>query len=156
MFDDETPLALAIYTHHVYAIRLLLENGYNVDEIHRSESFSCMEAKGILLTYALWLRFPEAVTILLEAGADVTKKGTQRQTATEMARKCVSSPIATKYRGCAKDASLKNCKNDAGSRSQIFRMVCANLKTKHGMEYEDLINPFQDMYHWDHACDSQV
>lgn len=141
--NDETPLTLAIYTRHVYAIRLLLGNSYNVDEIHRSEPFSCMEAKGTPLTYAVWLGFPEAVDILLEAGADVTKKGAQGQTATEMAKKRVSFPIAKKYRGCAKDAFLKNCKNNAGTRRRIFRMVCANLKTKHGMEYEDLINPFQ-------------
>lgn len=139
-YKDESPLTLAIYVHNLFAIRLLLKNGYDVNELCIGGASQCMENKGTPLTYAIWLGFTEAVTILLEAGADVTKIGAQGQTAPEMAKKCVSLPIAKRSTGCAKLTGLEDRENDAGSRYQILTMVCANLKMKHGMEYEDIIN----------------
>lgn len=135
----QSPLTLAIHMRNVYAIRLLLKNGYDVDEVHHSTPFFCAEARGTPLTYAVWLGYTEAVTILLEAGADVTKMGAQGQTAPEMAKKCVSLPNAERYMGCAKDIGLEDWENDACSRHRIFTIVCADLKERHGMEYEDLI-----------------
>lgn len=72
---DESPLTLAVYVRNVYAVKLLLKNGYDVNELHhysRSiEDCSCMEHKGTPLTHAIWLDITEVVTVLLEAGADV-------------------------------------------------------------------------------------
>lgn len=92
----QSPLTLAIYVRNVYAIGLLLKNGYDVDGVHASKSkfFSCEEARGTPLTYAVWLGYTEAVTILLEAGADVTKMGALGQTAAEMAKICFLLPCA--------------------------------------------------------------
>ena len=124
---------------NVYAVKLLLKYGYDTDKVHLDGR--CIEAKGTPLSYAVWLGFTEAVTILLEAGADVTKMGIVGQTAPEMAKKCLSFPTAKG--NSAKSMSLEDSKGDAGSRHRILRMVCADLKTNHGMEYEDLINSIQ-------------
>ena len=139
-YKDESPLTLAIYVHNLFAIRLLLKYGYDMNETHPGGASHCMEHKGTPLTYAIWLGFTEPVTILLEAGADVTKMGAQGQTAPEMAKICVSFPIAKRDRGCAKDLGLEDLEDDTGPRHRIFTMVCANLKIKYGMEYEDHVD----------------
>lgn len=129
---DESPLTLAVYMRHVYAIKLLLRNGYHVNELHhysRSiEDCCCMENKGTPLTHAIWLEFTEVVTVLLEAGADVIKRGPQDQTALPMAKGCVSTSIAKGLPGRAKDGSLEDCEDEIGSRDRIFTMVCAELR----------------------------
>ena len=144
----ESPLTLAIYARNIYAIELLLKNGCDVNEVHHhfgeNVDHTCVESKGTPLTYAIWLGFTEAVTVLLEAGADVTKKGPQGQTALEMAKKCVSTPFAKGTIGCPKDTDLEDCKDDTGSRKRIFAMVCADLKRKHGTKYEDYEYLFRD------------
>ena len=147
-YKDESPLTLAIYVRNLFAIRLLLKNGYDVNELHVGGASRCMEHKGTPLTYAVWLGFTEVVTILLEAGADVTIKGAQGQTAPEMAKKCVSLPIAKRSTACAKHTGLEDRESDAGSRYQILTMVCANLKKEHGIEYEDIV---QRLYLWGSA-----
>lgn len=126
---------------NVYAIGLLLKNGYDVDEVYPSKShfLSCEEARGTPLTYAVWLGYTEAVTILLEAGADVTKIGALAQTAAEMAKKCFSLPSANKYMGCAKGTGVEDRGNDTSSRHRIFTIICADLKATHGIKYDDLI-----------------
>ena len=133
----ESPLTLAIYVRNVYAMRLLLKHGYDVNRVYHNESSECMETKSTPLTYAVWLGFTEAVTMLLEAGADVTKNGPFLQTAPQMAERCLSLPIAKNYMGYAKDIGLEDSEDDTSARHQIFGMVCADLKTTHGMEYED-------------------
>ena len=139
----ESPLTLAVYVHNVYAIELLLRNGYDVNELHHyrgsTKDCGCMENKGTPLTYAIWLGFTEVVTVLLEAGADVTKMGSQGQTAPEMAEVCLSTLTAKEPMGCAKDTSLEDYEAERSSRHRIFTMVCANLKSIHGKDYEDLI-----------------
>ncbi len=138
--ESESPLTLAIHAHNLYAISLLLKNGYDVNEVYREGSSICMNIKGTPLTYAVWLGFIEAVTILLEAGADVAKMGRYRQTGIEMASKCVSLPIAKKAMCHMVDAGLEDCEDDTSPRHRIFSMVCANLKTTHGIEYAELID----------------
>ena len=124
---NESPLTLAIYLRNLYAIKLLLESGYNVDEVHRADNYSdsCKEYSGTPLTYAIWLGFIEAVTVLLAAGADVTKMGAQSQTAAVVARICVE------------DTASARCEDGTASRRQILTMVCTDLEKRHGMQYED-------------------
>ena len=139
---DKSPLTLAVYVRNVYAIKLLLRNGYDVNELrHHKTTEGCgMEHKGTPLTYAIWLGFTEVVTVLLEAGADVIKPGSQGQTALEMAKKCVSASVAKAIPGRAKDGGLEDSENDIGSRDRIFTMVCADLKIKQGKGDEDDID----------------
>ena len=149
---DESPLTLAIRGCNKHAIRLLIENGYDVDELCHFKSLPidhyCMENKGTPLTYAIWLGFIEAVTLLLEAGADVTIKGAQGQTAPELSKKCLQLPVAKTSIGGAKDTSLEDCEHDADSRQRIFTMVCTSLKTTHGMEFEYFVNEVQRHAYW--------
>lgn len=42
--------------------------------------------------------------------------------------------------GHIKDVCLKDYEDDTSPRHRIFSMVCANLKTTHGMEYAELID----------------
>ena len=140
--DYESPLTLAIRVRNVYVTRLLLEYGYDVNELrhHPPHGYcNCMEHRGTPLTYAIWLGFTEVVTVLLEAGADVTKMGRQGQTAAEMARKCLAVPIANESMSCANDTGHEHCEDDRGSRNQIFTMVCANLKRTHGKKFENFV-----------------
>ena len=137
---NESPLTLAIHMRNEYVIRLLLENGYNVDEIHRDRPADCMELKGTPLTYAIWLGFIDAVTILLAAGADVTKQGAQAQTATEMSKKCLPLPIPKDHRDFVEDTDSKDREDEQCVRHIIFNMVCADLEAKHGMQYQDFID----------------
>ncbi len=146
--ESESPLTLAIHAHNLYAISLLLKTGYDVNEVYRDGSSECMQNKGTPLTYAVWLGFIEAVTILLEAGADVAKMGYYGQTAAEMAKKCISLPIAKKDMNHIKDACLEDCEDDTGPRHRIFSMVCANLKTTQGMEYAELIDKVEGRRSW--------
>lgn len=137
---DESPLTLAIYVRNIYAVRLLIKNGYDVNEVHyhlNTTGCSCVENKGTPVTYAIRLGFIELVSVLLEAGADVTKAGPQGQTALEMAKICASTPSARGTVGYAKDTGLEDFEDDTGSRERIFAMVCADLKTKRGTNYED-------------------
>ena len=138
----ESPLTLAIYARNTYAIRLLLKNGYNVDGVHYVKHHrNCMEHKGTPLTYAIWLGFTEAVTVLLEAGADVTKMGPQAQTAAEMAKLCLSTPmIIEESMSCAKSTHLEDRDGDTGSRHRIFDMVCANIQSTYGKDYAHIID----------------
>ena len=141
--ESESPLTLAIHAHNLYAISLLLKNGYDVNEVYRDGSSACMQNKGTPLTYAVWLGFIEAVTILLEAGADVTKMGRTGQTAAEMAKTCVSLPIAKRAMGHTVDTGLEDCEDDTSRRHRIFSMVCTNMKTTHGIEYAELIDTIE-------------
>ena len=143
----ESPLTLAIYARNTYAIRLLFKNGYNVDEVHHyfDGRCNCMEHKGTPLTYAIWLGFTEAVTILLEAGADVTKMGPQLQTAAEMAKLCLSTAM---IKGRAKKTGLEDRDDDMGSRHRIFDMVCANIQSKHGKDYAHMIDAIHESQPW--------
>lgn len=133
-YKNESPLTLAIYVHNLFAIRLLLNNGYDVNEVHIDGTSDCMERKGTPLIYAIWLGLTEAVALLLEAGAEVTNMGPGGQTAPEMAEKCVSLPISQ-----MSTIGLEDRENIVGSRHQIFTMVCVNLEMKHGKKYEDFI-----------------
>ena len=133
-----SPLTLAIYVRNVYAIKLLLKNGYDVDEVHVGTH--CVEARGTPLAYAIWLGFIEIVTILLATGADVTKMGAQGQTAAVFAEKCVSLPISTKYIGFVDNTDSDRREDGTASRRQIFAMVCADLETRHGMKYEEFVD----------------
>ena len=135
----EFPLTLAIYTCNIYAIRLLLDNGYNVEEVrhHHDGYCNCMEHKGTALTYAIWLGYTEAVTVLLEAGADITKMGPQAQTAAEMAGLCLSIPM---IKGCAEKTGLEDRDDDMGSSHRVFDMVCANLQSTCGKDYVHTID----------------
>ena len=143
---NDSPLTLAIYVRDVYAIKLLLKNGYNVDEVHRSDGTrSCKELRGTPLTYAIWLGFIEAVIVLLAAGADVTKMGAQGQTATEMSNKCLSLPIPRGYKDVAEGIDSKDRKDEQCVRHLIFNMVCADLEAKHGMQYQDFIDKIPDL-----------
>lgn len=136
-----SPLNLAIYWRNVYAIRLLLENGYNVDEVHRGDGIvNCIEHIGTPLTYAVWLGTIEAVTILLVAGADVTKMGAQGQTAIEMSEKCLFLPTPRSYKDSAEDIDSKDRKDEQSVRRLIFNMVSADLEAKHGMQYNVFID----------------
>lgn len=148
---DESPLTLAVYVLNVYAIKLLLRNGYDVNELHRYsrsiEDCCCMENKGTPLTHAIWLGFTEVVTILLEAGADVIKWGPLGQTALRMAKRCVSPSIAKGLPSRAKDSGLEDYKDEIGSRDRIFTMVCADLKIKQGKGNEDDIDAtYEDFF----------
>ena len=135
---NDSPLTLAIYMRNVYAIKLLLESGYKVDEVHHGYgAHNCMETRGTPLTYAVWLGFIEIVTVLLAAGADVTKMGAQGQTAAVLAGKCVSLAISTSF---VKDTRSDRCEDGTASRRQIFAIVCANLETRHGMKYEEFVD----------------
>lgn len=149
---DESPLTLAVYVRNVYAVKLLLKNGYDVNELHhysRSiENGSCMENKGTPLTHAIWLDITEVVTVLLEAGADVIKWGPQGQTALGMAKGCVSPSIAKGLPGRAKDSGLEDCEGEIGSRDRIFTMVCADLKIKQGKGNEDDIDATYEDFFW--------
>ena len=137
----ESPLTLAIYVRNVYAIKLLLESGYNVDEVHHGDdTHNCKEYRGTPLTYAIWLGFIEIVTVLLAAGADVTKMGAQGQTATEMSKKCLLLPIPRAYKDFAEDIDFKDRKDEQCVRRLIFNMVCADLEAKHGMQYDQFID----------------
>ena len=42
--------------------------------------------------------------------------------------------------GHIKDVCLKDYEDDTSPRHRIFSMVCANLKTTHGIEYAELID----------------
>lgn len=139
----ESPLTLAIYARSTHAIKLLLKNGYNVNEIHYwpIDICSCNVYKGTPLMYAIWLGCDEAVAILLKAGADIMKMGPQIQTAAEMAQLCLSIPIIIRdSKGCAKKSDLKNRHDDIRSRHRIFDMVCANLQITYGKYYAYMIN----------------
>ena len=139
----ESPLTLAIYARNIYAIKLLLKNNYNVDEVHHHliGHCYCMDHKGTPLTYAIWLGCDEAVAVLLEAGADIMKMGPQAQSAAEMAQLCLSTPIIIRdSKGCAKKNDLENRHDDIGSRHRIFDMVCANLQRKYGKDYAYMID----------------
>ena len=146
---DESPLTLAIYARNAYAIGLLLKFGYDVDEsiscVNDANKCDCMEHKGTPLMYAIWLRFTEAVAILLEAGADVTKMGARGQTAPELAKVCLSAPIAQESIVCTKDTCLGDCVDNTGSRHRIFTMICANVKTSRGKTYEEFIDTFKNL-----------
>lgn len=88
---DESPLTLTIYVRNIYAVRLLIKYGYDINEVNHGLHFNtlgcnCVEHRGTPLTYAIWLGFIEVVSVLLEAGADVTKEGPQNQTVLEMLR----------------------------------------------------------------------
>ena len=147
----ESPLTLAIYARNTYAIRLLFRNGYNLDEIHdlnivnldnahvekQKKLCNCMEHKGTPLTYAIWLGCGEAVAVLLEAGADILKMGPQAQTAAEMAKLCLSTPM---IKGCAKQNNLENLHDDISSRHRIFDMLCAKLQSTYGQDYASMIH----------------
>ena len=139
---DESPLTLAIYVRNLHAIRLLIMNGYDVNEFHHHFNglCHCMEYKGTPLIYAIWLGFAEGVNILLEAGASVTKMGAQGQTAPEMAKVCLSRPIAKDLFSSAKDTVLEDCENYIECRQRILAMVCAGLKTKHSMSLEEFLD----------------
>ena len=135
---DESPLTLAIY-----AIKLLLKNGYNVNEVHQHPNghCNCMEHEGTPLTYAIWLGCDEAVAVLLEAGADIMKMGPQIQTAAEMAQLCLSTPMIIRdSKGCAKKNDFENRHGDMGTRHRIFDMVCANLQSTYGKYYAHMID----------------
>ena len=147
----ESPLTLAIYARNTYAIKLLLKNGYDVDEIrHHFDGYcNCMEHKGTPLTYAIWLGCGEAVAILLEAGADVMKMGPQSQTAAEMAQLCLSTPIIIRdSKRCAKKNDLENRQDDMDSRRRIFDMVCANLHSTYGKDYACMIDEMHRLQPW--------
>ncbi|KAM0800790.1 hypothetical protein BDR22DRAFT_850547 [Usnea florida] len=138
---NNSPLMLAIYVRNVYAVKLLLQNGYDVDEVHRSvDTSNCMENRGTPLTFAVWLGFIEAVTLLLLAGADVTKFAVLGQTATEMSGKCLSLPTPRDYKGIAEFIDFKDRKDEHSVRRLIFNMVCADLEAKHGMQYNQFID----------------
>lgn len=107
-----------------------------MDKINDDTSFSCMSNNDTPLMYAILLGFTEAVTMLLEAGADVIKFGESGQTAPEMAKACRALPVARMYIASANYTGLEQSEEDTNSRHQIFRMVCADLKTNHGMDYE--------------------
>ena len=129
----ESPLTLAMRVHNTYTIKILIQNGNNVNEVYRqyANSGDCMTCKGKPLIYAIWLGFAEVVTILLEAGADVTTMGTLGQTAPELAKVCLSRPKA---------AELEDCESDMESRQRIFTMVCANLANTHDKSCEDFLD----------------
>ena len=137
---NNSPLTLAIYVRNVYTIELLLENGYDVNEVLRGGSQHCMELRGTPLTYAVWLGFIEAVTALLAAGADVTSMGAQGQTAIEMSEKCLLPPISRDYEDFAEDMDSKVRKDEQHVRRLIFNMVCADLEAKHRMQYNEFID----------------
>ena len=143
----ESPLTLAIYARNTYAIRLLLKNGYDVDEVHDPDicHCGCMEHKGTPLTYAIWLGCTEAVTVLLEAGADVTKFGAQAQTAAEMAELCLSIPAS---KDCAEKTGLEDRDDDMSSRRRIFDMVCANIRSTSGDDYASMIDKIYKSKPW--------
>ena len=137
----ESPLTLAIYVRNMYAIKLLLEGGYKVDEVHHGNgTHNCMETRGTPLTYAVWLGSIETVSVLLAAGADVTKMGAQGQTAAVFAGQCISLPVSTRYIGFVEDTGSDRCEDGTTSRRQIFAMVCANLETRHGMRHEEFVD----------------
>ena len=147
----ESPLTLAIYARNTYAIKLLLKNGYDVDEIrHHFDGYcNCMEHKGTPLTYAIWLGCGEAVAVLLEAGADVMKMGPQSQTAAEMAQLCLSTlMIIRDLKGCPQRKDLENRHDDMGSRRRIFDMVCANLHSTYGKDYAFMIDEMHRLQPW--------
>ena len=137
----ESPLTLAIFVRNAYAVRLLLQNGYDADEVYYYQvgGLPCMEYEGSPLTYATWLGFADAVTILLEAGADVTKKGSLGQTAPEMAKTCVSFLDAILPVGCCRCDGFERIKEEKFSRHEIATVIFANLETRHGMNYENFI-----------------
>ena len=138
---NHSPLTLAIHVRNVYAIKLLVGNGYDVDEVHHGDDIhNCKESRGTPLTYAIWLGFIEIVTVLLAAGADVTKMGAQGQTAAVFAGICVSLPVFTKYVGFVKDTGSDRCEDGTASRRQIFAMVCHNLETRHGIQYQKFVD----------------
>ena len=130
----ESPLTLAIYARNIYAIKLLLKNGYNINEVHCDPipPGKCMESKGTPLTYAIWLGCEEAVAVLLKAGADIMKMGLQAQTAAEMAGLCLSTPI---IKGCVEKTGLEGRDHDMSSRHRIFDMVCANIQSTYDTDY---------------------
>ena len=139
----ESPLTLAIYARNIYAIKLLVKNGYNVNEVHHYPipTRNCMEHKGTPLTYAIWLGCDEAVAVLLEAGADVMKVGPQKQTAAKMAQLCLSTPMIIRdSKGCAKKNHHENRHDDIGTRHRIFDMVDANLQSTYGKDYAQMID----------------
>ena len=137
----ESPLTLAIYVRNVYAIKLLLESGYNVDEVHYGDrTHNCKECRGTPLTYAIWLGFIEIVTVLLAAGAHVTKMGAQGQTAIEMSKACLSLPSPRDHKDIIEDIDSKDRKDEQYVRHLIFNVVCADLETKHGMQYNEFID----------------
>ena len=136
-----SPLTLAIYVRNVYAIKLLLESGYKVDEVHHSDStHNCMKTRGTPLTYAVWLGFIEIVTVLLAAGADVTKFGPEGQTAAVFAGKYISLPVSTRDIGFVEDTGSNRCEDGTAPRHQIFAIVCADLETRHRMKYEEFVD----------------
>ena len=59
-YKHESPLILAICVRNLVAIRLLLNNGYDVNEIYVGGASRCMENKGTPLTY---VRFSHSHTI---------------------------------------------------------------------------------------------
>ena len=151
--DDnlESPLTLAIYARNIYTIKLLLRNGYNVNEIHyeRGPNHDCMECKGTPLTYAIWLGCSEAVAVLLEVGADIMKMGPLAQTAAEMASICLSTPmIISDSKGCANKNNLEIRHDDMGSRHRIFDMVCAKLQSTYGKDYAYMIDKIHKTEPW--------
>lgn len=146
-YNGESPLTFAIHVGSIYTVKLLIENVCDVDELpYNHSSFPCVERKGTPLMYAVWLVFTEAVAILLEAGADVTKFGALGQTAPEMAKECLALPVAQTYVSSAKDTGLEHIEEDTSSRHQIFRMVCAAPRTIHGTGYEDFSDAIQKRF----------
>ena len=147
----ESPLTLAIYARNIYAIKLLLKNNYNVDEVHDQSNghCNCREHKGTPLTYAIWLGCDEAVAVLLEAGADILKMGPLAQTAAEMAQLCLSTPIKIRdSEGCAKKNDLENRQDDMGSRRRIFDMVCAKIQSTYSKDYACIIDEIHRLHSW--------
>ena len=137
---SDSPMTLAIYMCNVYTIKLLLENGSDVDETHPDRPSRYVECRCTPLTYAILLGFIDAVTVLLAAGADVTKMGAHGQTAAVFAGICVSLPVSTIHMGFVQDTGSDRCEDGTASRRQIFAMVCADLETRHGMKYEKFVN----------------
>ena len=70
-----TPLMLAIALKRTSIIRLLLEHGYDANELLPPGAPDYTECFTPPLSYAIWLGLPDIVKVLLQAGADVTKKG---------------------------------------------------------------------------------
>ena len=70
-----TPLMLAIALKRTRIVRLLLENGYDPNELLPPGATTYIEILAPPLSYAIWLGLPDIVEILLQAGADVTKRG---------------------------------------------------------------------------------
>ena len=137
-----SPLMVAMASNNVHVVDLLLKNGYEVDELLPPDAPDWTECNTPPMMYAINLGSLEIVKLLLEAGADVTKQPRMghpawMESASLIERQRHSRSKTTDQLGVSNQDICESVDE------QIFKMICANLKLKHCIDYEQIKVEYQ-------------